>query len=108
MFFMFIHEWVQHICAVTQQRRGLIDWPTIRGYRVFVPTFVFAMKRTNDYTKDLQDSSCSLLLTESSLINFYMHHLFERTSVHNIMATLSTTSYWPASIFGHSHYLVFV
>ena len=89
LFFMYIHEWVEHACSVSREGRSQIDWKTIRGYRVFVPSFVFAFKRATVYSRDLLDSSCSMLLTEPSLINFYLHHLLDRTNVYDLAATQS-------------------
>lgn len=90
LFYLFLDEWVKHVQRVTGANFSSVDWPTIRGFRAFVPAYIYAMNRcTNGFTKDVQDCSCSMLLTEPSLINFFLRHLYSHTSVFDVFATVS-------------------
>lgn len=88
IFFRFLHEWVQHILTF-QEKEHPVDWTTLDGYRVFESAFVYSMKQCSVVSGELRDCSCSILLTNSSLFNFYMHSLFEKTNVYHLTGTLN-------------------
>ena len=91
IFFMFLDAWVKHIRDVAGEARiHEVDWLAVRGYRAFIPSFIYFMNRNKmGFTKDLQDCCCSMLLTEPSLINFYFNYLFSKTNVYDIFGTVS-------------------
>jgi len=90
LFFMFLDHWIRHVKYIARDRISQVDWPIIRGYRTFVPAFVHAFKQLpTELTKDIQDCSCSIILTDSSLVNLCVTHVFSKTNVYNVFGTLN-------------------
>lgn len=87
LFFFFIDEWIKHIRVVTGDRFGLIDWPTIRGYRTFVPTFIYEVKKLKQLPYFLHSACTSMLLTDTGLINFLIHYMYSKTNVYDTLST---------------------
>jgi len=63
-----------------------IPWISIPGYSSFVLAFLYEFKKAEQITKSLMDASLGLLLTEPSIINFYIKFIFLKTNVYSVPA----------------------
>jgi len=91
LFYIFLDYWVKHVKWVTGEQFNQIDWPTIKGYRMFIPAFIYAFKRYSlDMPRDLLECSSTLLITDPNLLTFFIVHVFSQTNVYNISDTTSS------------------
>jgi len=92
LFFLFLHEWIQHVLFMVDFKFDSMQWQGIPGYKQFLASFIFAMKRQPRMGKALLDCSCSFLLTNPSLVNFYIMFAFSKTNVYDVLAVLGMSS----------------
>ena len=82
LFLVFIREWLNYIRSIiTDNLHSKIKWNGIPGYNNFTLSFLFEFKKAEILNKPLMDTSVSLLLTDLSLLNFYVKVLFSKTNV---------------------------
>ncbi len=93
LFFMFLREWVLYIRSVVAENLlTQIPWLSIPGYSNFVLAFLYEFKKAEQISKPLMDASLALLLTEPSIVNFYVKFTFLKTNVYSVTAVGGTST----------------
>eukprot|EP01103_Thecamoeba_quadrilineata_P016208 TRINITY_DN5353_c0_g1_i1.p1 TRINITY_DN5353_c0_g1~~TRINITY_DN5353_c0_g1_i1.p1 ORF type:complete len:590 (+),score=97.42 TRINITY_DN5353_c0_g1_i1:41-1810(+) len=90
LFHLFVQEW---ICYVRSESKDPyhIKWYSIRDFKHLVRAFLISMLKNESggcFSRFLTDCSIEILLCDPTLLNFYLHIVFDRTNVYDLLSVI--------------------